>query len=247
MRLQTQIHDMKLITTPVTPSEQAIFSVADLTLLDRMAKAAAIEQVIDTACLHHVAAICVFPEHLTHMPPLGDIQRATVVNFPSGNEATQHVLEAIEQVCHHTDEIDYVFPYQAYLSGKKSFALAACRDTYEFCKKHNLTFKVIIETGALPSLALTYNLCTALLDQGCDFIKTSTGKHPVGATIPAAFVILAAIKDRGASCGIKVSGGIKTRDTALSYIQLAEHMRGISVDKSWFRIGTSALSFKSQQ
>ena len=220
-----------------------IIPLIDLTLLDTHATPYDINALAMKANHHQVAAICVLSEHLNYVSPDIHVKRATVANFPSGAMPHQRVLKTITQTATHchVDEIDYVFPYQAYLSGNQVTALSNCHEIYTLCKQHKLTFKVILETGALPSIDMIYNLSTAIIDNGCDFLKTSTGKIPTGATIPAVFAMLAAQVDSDIPCGIKVSGGIKTTEQALSYMRLAQYMFNCTLDSSRFRLGASSL------
>ena len=87
---------------------------------------------------------------------------------------------------------------------------------------------------------LKYNF-TVNPEEITDFLKTSTGKIATGATIPAAVAMLLAISDSNTPCGIKFSGGIKTKEQASLYMRLAEHMRGVTTNKQWFRFGMSQL------
>lgn len=224
-------------------SANDLLPLIDLTKLDSQANPQEIETLALNAEKNHMAAICVLPEHLTYVPSDLDIKRATVINFPTGNQPHHLVLDALDQTfrSQQVDEIDYVFSYQAYLDGDKNTALDHYRDVYERCKQHKLTFKVILETGALPSHDLIYNLSKELMNIGCDFLKTSTGKIAQGASLPAAFAILSAIVDSQSSCGIKISGGIKTEDQALSYMELAAIMLQRKLDSTWFRIGASTV------
>ena len=86
-----------------------------------------------------------------------------------------------------------------------------------------------------------YQLCIELLTSQCDFLKTSTGKIPQGASLPAVFAILSAIKDSGKTCGIKISGGIKNPQQARNFAYLAELIMQKKISKDWFRIGASNL------
>lgn len=221
-----------------------IIPLIDLTLLDSQATSQAIRDLATKATLHQVAAICVYPEHLNDITTGIQINKATVVNFPTGNEPQQQLLKTVQQIISFKkiNEIDYVFPYQDYLNGKQQQALDDCQEIFSLCKRYGLTFKVIIETGALPSNQLIYQLSLSIIDKGCcDFLKTSTGKIAQGATIPAAFSILQAIKDSQSTCGLKVSGGIKTPKQAWSYMTLAQKMLNRTLNSSWFRIGASSL------
>lgn len=227
----------------MSPGWQEIVPLIDLTLLAPDASAYQVDMLANKAHQNKVAAICVLPEHLPYISPEISICRATVVNFPTGMQPHQDVLQAIEQVATtmQVDEIDYVFPYQMYLSDEKSQALSYCYEAYQLCKQRNLLFKVILETGAFPTNELMYEVSSAILNQGCDFLKTSTGKIAAGATIPAAFSMLAAIVDSNVRCGIKVSGGIKTTEQAVSYMRLTQYMLGHKLNINCFRVGTSGL------
>jgi deoxyribose-phosphate aldolase len=211
--------------------------------LNENASIADLNALVATANACKVAAICVFPDQLQHCPS-SQVLKATVINFPTGNQATECVLNDLHMaiVDYHADEIDYVFPYAQYLAGHQAQALDAYREVYGLCQQHQRPCKVILETGALPSAAVVYQLSRELIDVGCDFLKTSTGKIATGATITAVTAILSAIKDSGVWCGIKVSGGIRTFTAAHDFIELAQYTLGLTVDKRWFRIGTSGLS-----
>ena len=224
-------------------SASRIHSLLDLTYLNEAATENDMVALGKQAQQQHVAAICVYPQHLAWIPPLDGIRLATVSNFPSGNLDHEQILQDIEQVItqQHVEEIDYVFAYSVYLSGQKSHALACCRDVYELCQTHGRKLKVILETGALPSLDRIYTISRELVDLGCGMLKTSTGKITPGASLQAVFVMLSAIKDSQSGCGIKISGGIKTLAQASVYIHLSEHMLEKNVGKNWFRIGASQI------
>ena len=229
--------------TVCAPLFQKILALIDLTLLDPQATSDDITTLAAKGIQHHVAALCILPQHLDMIPATQSITRATVVNFPTGNEPHAHVLQTIDKIAahHQVDEVDYVFPYETYLAGNRVDALSCCAEAYQRCKQHGLLFKVILETGALPSTDVIYQLSLDVINGGCDFIKTSTGKIATGATIPAVTAMLSAIIHSKKPCGIKVSGGVRTIDQARAYIRLADEMMGVTVDKHWFRLGTSGL------
>lgn len=225
-----------------TIKNSTILELLDLTLLDLNASEKDIDILNKKANQHQVAAICIMPQHLSFIKPKS-VHLATVVNFPSGKQETQEILSTIDLLLSSTniDEIDYVFPYQSYLMDDKKYALSQCKQAFQRCHQQNVKFKVILETGAFPSLEDIYQASSDIIAQGCDFLKTSTGKITPGATLSAAFVMLKAIKDSQQNCGIKISGGIKQREQALSYINLAELLCNKTVNKHWFRIGASSL------
>lgn len=246
MTIQDRLHQtlemLAKSALPVTTQEQLI-SLIDYTCLNLDASIEDIKSLYATASELNVAAICIYPKHLDIIPPQLPIIRATVVNFPAGDEPLTHVLEAMERIKHdhHVHEIDYVFPYQTYLSGNQTQALSHCKTVAQHCKQLDLTFKVILETGAFSSLNMIYDLSLAVIQTGCDFIKTSTGKISQGASIPAAYAMLSAIQDSHTTCGLKLSGGIKTIEQARAYVQLAEFMLNKAPNASWLRLGTSSI------
>lgn len=218
--------------------------IIDLTLLDQQATAHDIKKLAEKGAQCGVAAICILPQHLNLIPTESSITRATVVNFPTGNEPHHLVMQDIEHIAtqQQIDEIDYVFPWTTYLNGDIDYALACCTEACKLAQEHQLMFKVILETGALPSSEIIYQLSlNVILNSGCDFIKSSTGKIATGATIQAETAMLQAILDSNLSCGIKLSGGVRTIEQALTFMQLAEDTMGLNVDKSWFRLGASGL------
>ena len=117
-----------------------------------------------------------------------------------------------------------------------------------------LRLKVILETGELRDDALISSAAAVALDCGADLLKTSTGKTPVGATLPAAQRMLQAIaahaqaRDRA---GLKISGGIRRVADVLPYLTLyarvlgAESLQPQRLGETWlaprFRIGARSL------
>lgn len=226
----------------MSPQSQHIASLVDLTLLNLSAEPSVFEPLNKQAELAKVAAFCVYPEHLPLLTAPPSIIRATVLNFPLGESSLDVLIAKLEQIVMQNlaQEIDYVFPYEDYLNSKQEQALRDTQKIIQFCHQHDLKIKIILETECFPNSKAIYDLSLKLIEQGCDFLKTSTGTKPIGATLSAAEAILDAIKATS-SCGLKVSGGIKTINDALAYIELAETKLNRKTDASWFRIGASQL------
>lgn len=218
------------------------YALTDLTRLEQSASREDIEALTRTALEYHMPTVCVLSEHLQFIPTDVALKRATVLNFPSGNEPLPSILSQLEHIARtmQVDEIDYVFAYPNYLQGGKKEALKACHDVSKRCKDHGLLFKVILETGAFPS-NLIYPLSLEVIQEGCDFLKTSTGKINQGATLSAVTAMLSAILDSKTPCGIKVSGGIASLEQAFDHMALAERMLHQTLSPSIFRIGTSRV------
>lgn len=191
------------------------------------------------------AAVCIYPEHVTAARrALGNagIRVATVVNFPEGEGRPARVQrEARRAIAAGADEIDMVFDHQAFLRGEITRArdgVVACR---EACGR-GVTLKLILETGVLDDAALIRRASQIGIDAGVDFLKTSTGKTAVGATLPAAAAMLDAIEASGGNCGLKISGGLRTLDDAAPYLDLVDARMGVDwANADHFRIGASAL------
>lgn len=191
------------------------------------------------------AAVCVWPRHVAvarqQLEGTG-IRIATVVNFPHGTSSVDEVLEETRaSLDEGADEIDLVLPYDCFLRGDDEFA---CR--MAMCV-HGLvgparTFKVILETGAMPHLDAVMTVSRLAIDCSADFIKTSTGKSAVSATPEAARAMLDAIRASGRPVGLKVSGGIRTLADAKTYLDLADETMGPGwATPATFRFGASGL------
>uniref|UniRef100_A0A8C5KUF2 deoxyribose-phosphate aldolase n=1 Tax=Jaculus jaculus TaxID=51337 RepID=A0A8C5KUF2_JACJA len=106
--------------------------------------------------------------------------------------------------------------------------------------------KTILATGELGSLTNVYKASLVAMMAGSDFIKTSTGKETVNATLPVAIVMLRAIRDffwkTGTKVGFKPAGGIRTAKDALVWLSLVKEELGDEwLTPELFRIGASSL------
>lgn len=243
------LHDFETTLQSMNPEKLAASTVdlrpfVDLTNLDATSSVSQRMQLAQQALRHHVAAVCVLPQHLIDLPPLQTIQRATVINFPSGMEPPERVMQTLEQaMLDGADEIDYVFPYPLYLEGHTQRACSWCREVVVAAHAKQKTVKVILETGQIPSLKQLRDLAHDVIACGADFLKTSTGKTPIGATLPATFALLLAMRESTQPCGLKVSGGIRSESQARALMQLTEHMLGFPQTPNTFRFGCSSIDF----
>lgn len=214
----------------------------DLTFLEPDMSSIKCTELKNDALKNHVATVCVYPDALTDFADIPSIYLATVINFPHGQDAIENSLEQIHyaKTCG-VSEIDCVFPYTQYLHGNKKEALDFSMQIIETCRKLGLKSKIIIETGVFQDFDQLYLLCLDLIEQSCDFLKTSTGKIAQGASLESSMVLLHAIYKSQKPCGIKISGGIKTRSQAIQYAQLAQNVMRLPINSDWFRLGASSL------
>ena len=192
-----------------------------------------------------VAAVCVWPQFVSRARESlkgSTVKIATVVNFPAGGENVDHVIEDVhEALGDGANEIDLVLPYRALLRGDIDAASDMVVGVRDMVDQGRL-LKVILETGELADATLIVTASRIAIEAGADFIKTSTGKSPVGATPEAAEVMLQAIRESDRPAGLKVSGGIRTLADAALYLDLADRVMGAGwATPQTFRIGASSV------
>jgi len=194
----------------------------------------------------HSAAICIWPRFVARARAiLGQdhpVKIATVVNFPKGDmEIADVAAETREAIADGADEIDLVIPYRKMISGDEQAVTDMVAAVRAECHGPVL-LKVILETGELKEAALIQRAAHLAIDAGADFIKTSTGKVAVNATLETADIMLRAIRDGGRKVGFKPAGGIGSVAEAGLYLSLAETiMTPDWAMPSTFRFGASGL------
>ncbi len=193
------------------------------------------------------AAVCIYPQfiqiaHKTlNAQDKNKIKVATVTNFPHGNaDIASAVYETQDAIAAGADEVDVVFPYKAFIAGDETVGYELVKACKEVCGE--VLLKVIIESGELGSPERIRRVSKMAIDAGADFIKTSTGKVPVNATLEAAKIMLEVIKEKNPDVGFKAAGGVKDAVTAKAYLDLAREILGDDwVTADHFRFGASSL------
>lgn len=223
-------------------------SLLDLTDLTDDCDAAAIEKLCAQAQTPFgtTAAICIWPRFVAQargILGLGHaVKIATVVNFPSGDLAVGTVIAETKQaIADGADEIDLVIPYRDFIAGDEGAVTDMVSAVKAVCPSP-VILKTILETGELKDPALIREASDLAIAAGADFIKTSTGKVSVNATLQAAEIMLNAIKASGKPVGFKPAGGVRTVTDAGEYLALAASILG----EGWatpktFRFGASGL------
>ncbi|HVU35215.1 MAG TPA: deoxyribose-phosphate aldolase [Opitutaceae bacterium] len=198
-----------------------------------------------------VAAVCVYPSMVRHAKPhLADtaIRVASVATaFPSGQAPLKtRLAEVREAVSDGADEIDMVINRGAFLAGdfgRVQDEIVAVRDA---CRQARL--KVILEVSELETydaIRAASFIAMRVLRPG-DFIKTSTGKTGLNATLGNNQVMLEAIRDfyldTGTAIGMKPAGGIRTAKQALQFlIAVKETLGDAWLTNERYRFGASGL------
>jgi deoxyribose-phosphate aldolase len=216
----------------------------DLTDLAGDTTVAAVDVLCERAAAARTAAVCVWPafvEQCARRLAGTGVLVATVVNFPAGTDPAERVRTMTASVlAAGADEVDVVLPYTAWLAGDTEAAVDVLSVVRQEVAER--TLKVIIESGELPEPSAIDRAAMLAIECGADFVKTSTGKTRVSATLEAAEIILEAISVSGRPVGLKASGGIRTVADARAYLELADRIMGPGwVSPATFRFGASSL------
>ena len=198
-----------------------------------------------------VASVCVYPCFVGIAKKVlagSGIGVASVAGgFPAGQTAQSIKIDEVRYVVvEGADEVDYVINRGNFLEGNEQAVFDEVAAAKEACGDR-VRLKVIIESGELQTPENIYNASLLVLQAGADFIKTSTGKIPVGATPEAAYAMLKALaqftKNSKKELGFKAAGGISSLSDAMLYrFMFKEIMGEENITNQKFRIGTSRLT-----
>lgn len=238
------IQQARNLTLPATAAKE-IINFIDFTRLKSNDEPSAIQDFCVKANNNLVPVVCIYPEfiRLAKEYLLPTIKVACVCNFPEGCDSKENILKQIDfAISQGADEIDLVLPYLPTFSQHQKQSL----EIINTCKQglSNKKLKVILESELWPDLHGLYEISMAVIKAGADFIKTSTGKKPIGGTLEAATAMFLAIKQSqslGYDIGFKASGGIRNVRQAYTFLFLARHIMGDDwPNHDHFRIGTSS-------
>ncbi len=195
------------------------------------------------------AAVCVYPVFvplaLEALAGSGVSVATVAAGFPHGlSPLPCRVSEVREAVALGAHEVDVVIRRSHALCGEWQSLYDEVRAFRDAVKDRKL--KVILATGELAQSEVIFRAGLTALMAGADFIKTSTGKEAVNATLPAGAAMAHAIRTyaemSGFHAGLKPAGGIRTAEQAAEWLELVRHELGsewLTPDR--FRIGASGL------
>ena len=199
--------------------------------------------------LPNVGAICVYPalvpvvkEFLTEEIGIASV----AAGFPASQTFIEvKIAETSMAVMEGATEIDVVISIGKFLEEKYKEVLEELSEIKDACREAHL--KVIIESGALGSASNIKKASLLAMAAGADFIKTSTGKIPVAATLEATYVMCSAIKEWHEKTGVKVAykpaGGIVTTEDAVKHYSIVKAILGNEwLNNTMFRFGASRLA-----
>ena len=197
-----------------------------------------------------LATICVYPNFakiVSESLEADGVKVACVVGgFPSSQTFIENKTAETALAVHDgADECDMVLSVGTFQSGDYETCADEIAEIKAACNEKPL--KVILETGALKTAEAIKKASILSMYAGADFIKTSTGKIEVAATLEAAYVMCSAIKEyhalTGQYIGFKAAGGIKTTAEAIDFYTVVRELLGEDyIKQGLFRIGTSRLA-----
>ena len=197
----------------------------------------------------HVGAVCIYHELLQPVKKSLEGYNIPVAvvstGFPAGQIPFDIKLEEIKRsVEGGADEIDIVISRAHVLNSHWESLYDEVKAFREACGSAHL--KTILATGDLGTLTQVQKASLVCMMAGADFIKTSTGKEEVNATLPVSLTMVRAIRDyynlTGNLVGFKPAGGIKTAKEAIQWLLLMkEELDNRWLEPNLFRIGASSL------
>lgn len=224
---------------------ETAISCLDLTTLAGDDTDARIDALAAKGKQHGVAAVCVYPVFVGTAKQHG-VRVATVGGaFPHGLSTLESRLKDVK-ACAQTgaDEIDVVIRRQLALEDRWAELYDEVLAMKQAAGGRHL--KTILATGELESPQRIWKAALVCLMAGADFVKTSTGKEKVNATLEAGAAMASAIRfyreKTGRPAGLKPAGGIKDAEQTLAWMALVERDLGAEcLRPEQFRIGASAL------
>jgi deoxyribose-phosphate aldolase len=197
----------------------------------------------------HVAAVCVYPNRVRDAVEAlqgTDIPVASVATgFPAGQTPLPQRIGEIEQAVEAgAREIDVVIARNHVLTGNWRALYDELVQFRKACGDAHM--KTILATGDLGTLKQVYQASLVAMMAGSDFIKTSTGKETVNATLEVSLVMVRAIRDYldrfGYQVGFKPAGGISSAKQAMNWQFLMKEELGDEwLTPHLFRFGASSL------
>jgi deoxyribose-phosphate aldolase len=193
-------------------------------------------------------AVCVYHEMIAPASRVlaGRLPIAAVSTaFPAGLTSLETRLREIElSVAAGASEIDIVITRQHVLTGNWQVLYDEMLAYRKACGAAHV--KAILATGDLVTLENVARASWVCMMAGADFIKTSTGKEGVNATLPVALIMTRAIREYferyGFRVGFKPAGGVSSAKSALQYLAvMAEELGRAWLEPQLFRIGASSL------
>jgi deoxyribose-phosphate aldolase len=205
-----------------------IAKMIDHALLSPALTARQLEQGIQVALQYDVASVCIMPFYLKRCAQLlagSDVKTSATIGFPHGAHSTYvKVAEAMQALDHGCEELDFVVNISEVLSGNWNYVRSEIKAMVDVAHDRNQKVKVIFENYYLNETQ-KIRLCEICGELKADWVKTSTGFGPGGATLEDLRLMR---KHSPPYVQVKVAGGIRDLETLLAFRQFGANRIGCS-------------------
>ncbi|MGB9640777.1 MAG: deoxyribose-phosphate aldolase [Anaerolineales bacterium] len=181
---------------------------------------------------YHVATVCVKPCHVKLAAEIlknSDVKVTTVVGFPHGSNVTAiKVAEAQQAIKDGAVELDMVLNIGELRSGNETYVYEDIKAVCDIAHSQGVKVKVILENAYLTD-AQKVRACQLAEKAGADWVKTSTGFAPSGATIEDIKLMRQSVSEK---VQVKAAGGVRTLDALLAVIDAGVTRCGATATKT---------------
>lgn len=192
-------------------NKQEFLSMADHTILKADATKDKVDKILEFAKANNTASVCINPYYIKYASDFlkgTGVKVCTVIGFPLGQNTKEvKVFETKDAMKNGAEEIDMVINVAALKDKKYDYVKQEIKEIFDAVKAENKLLKVIIENAYLTDEE-KIKVCELCKEVGVDFVKTSTGFAPTGATASDVAIMKKAVQD---TCKIKAAGGIKNK------------------------------------
>jgi deoxyribose-phosphate aldolase len=214
--------------TPQTLAPQTLAGMIDHTFLKAFGTAEDIERLCEEALRYEFAMVAINPAEVTRCVRLlagSAVRVGAAIGFPLGQSTSEvKAFEMRDSIHKGAGEMDMVINVRALQSGDVALVRREMADMVKACRPAGVISKVILETCYLTG-AEKEAVCRLAVDEGADYVKTSTGFGTAGATVADVRLMRAAV---GQNMGVKAAGGIRDLATALAMIEAGATRLGTS-------------------
>lgn len=208
---------------------QDVAAIIDQTLLQPAANLEQVQRFCEESATLGFASVCIAPcwvKVAARVVASSGVRIGTVAGFPLGFEPLELKVQAVQAaVDSGADEIDYVVNLGAVKGGDYELVNAEMRALRQAADK--VMLKVILETGHLTQ-SETERLCQLAVETEIDFVKTSTGLGPTGASVADVRFLAKCVQGR---IKVKAAGGIRTLQDLREMVAAGAHRIGTSAGK----------------
>lgn len=222
----------------------------DHSLLQPTMTVADFEAGIQLAIAYDVASVCIMPYYLSRCAEMlrgTTVKASTTIGFPHGGHTTAiKRAEAEQAIADGCEELDMVVNISQVLSGNWEYVEQDIAAVIEVAHKAGQKIKVIFENAYLNE-EQKIRLCEICTQLGADWVKTSTGYAPTGATMDDLKLMRA---HAGEHVQVKAAGGVRDFDTLLAVRELGVTRCGASrtgeiLDAARKQLGLPAIEAKA--